>query len=288
MPYQKPHPPVIIIGMHRSGTSMVSRALAAAGLFTGKMRDPNDEALFFMRLNRWLLRQAGGAWDRPEPIHDLWHNTEVRELTADYLRYAMTTPHVASYLGWGRYLRYRSPARLNVPWGWKDPRNTFTLPIWLDIFPEARVIHVYRHGVDVAASLRVREQRILASSIQLYKKRRKWNVYWLRLMRKGLMNSLPCLSLEGGLALWESYLEQGKAHVNRLGGSAIEIRYEDFVAEPLETIATLADFCEITTDHTTIDAARIAKTDRAFAYRGKLELQDFADQAAERLHRWGY
>lgn len=39
--------PVIIIGMHRSGTSMLTRVLQRAGLFMGEHREENDESLFF-------------------------------------------------------------------------------------------------------------------------------------------------------------------------------------------------------------------------------------------------
>ena len=36
-----------------------------------------------------------------------------------------------------------------------------TLPIWLSLFPEARLIYIVRHGVDVASSLMVRERKLL-------------------------------------------------------------------------------------------------------------------------------
>ena len=40
-------PPIVIIGMHRSGTSIVTRMLEQLGLFVGKKKDMNHEALFF-------------------------------------------------------------------------------------------------------------------------------------------------------------------------------------------------------------------------------------------------
>ena len=62
---------------------------------------------------------------------------------------------IAGFLGWKRYLAYRSLERFDQPWGWKDPRNVFTLPLWLRVFPEAKIIYIVRNGVDVAASLLV-------------------------------------------------------------------------------------------------------------------------------------
>lgn len=51
--------PVIIIGMHRSGTSMISRMIEALGLFQGKEKDPNNEAFFFsISTNGCFVRAA--------------------------------------------------------------------------------------------------------------------------------------------------------------------------------------------------------------------------------------
>lgn len=38
----KPNSPVIIAGMHRSGTTMITRMLEEAGLFVGKRKDPRN------------------------------------------------------------------------------------------------------------------------------------------------------------------------------------------------------------------------------------------------------
>ena len=59
-------PPVIVIGMHRSGTSMLTRFIQDLGVFMGKDLSENDESRFFMNLNRWILFQAGASWDVPE------------------------------------------------------------------------------------------------------------------------------------------------------------------------------------------------------------------------------
>lgn len=50
------NPPVIIIGMHRSGTSLVARLLDVLGLFLGKYKDENHEARLFISINDWFLR----------------------------------------------------------------------------------------------------------------------------------------------------------------------------------------------------------------------------------------
>ncbi len=47
-------------------------------------------------------------------------------------------------IDFARSNRYKRTNGLKA-WGWKDPRNTFTLPMWLSIFPKARVLHVLRN-----------------------------------------------------------------------------------------------------------------------------------------------
>src|SRR5438552_8059242 len=143
---RKGRPPIIVIGMHRSGTCMLIGILQELGLCIGTMIDPNNEAPLFVTLNVWLLRQSGATCESPEAVRHLLDNPEARAVAADHLRRTLTTPRVASYLGWGAYLRYRTPANLDVAWGWKDPRTTYTLPLWLDLFPDARLVHIYRHG----------------------------------------------------------------------------------------------------------------------------------------------
>jgi hypothetical protein len=43
----KPYPPVIIIGMSRSGTTLLVEMLEQLGLFAGNKKTRNNEALFF-------------------------------------------------------------------------------------------------------------------------------------------------------------------------------------------------------------------------------------------------
>ena len=70
--------PIIIIGMHRSGTTMLSRQLEALGVFMGNKKESNHEATFFLGIDSWLVTQCGGAWDNPQAIRYLLENKQVR------------------------------------------------------------------------------------------------------------------------------------------------------------------------------------------------------------------
>ncbi|NIP37781.1 MAG: sulfotransferase [Candidatus Dadabacteria bacterium] len=287
-------PPIIIIGMSRSGTGILAKMLEDLGLFIGKSKDRNHEAWFFIDLNMWLLEQSSGGLENPQAIKYLLKDKEARTLFAKFASYTMKTPKAISYLGLKKYLSCRTPANLDIPWGWKDPRNTITLPFWLDIFPDAKVIHIYRHGVDVANSLRVSQDKGLQRlriKDSLYK-----NLYWYYLVNKFIPNRkkfiyLRCASLYDGISMWEEYVNMSRGHVESLKGRAIEIKYEDMMLQPSAELETLAQFCDLnTTDRDILQASRLADKSRAYAYINNTELKEFAENKTikKRLKALGY
>ncbi len=277
------HPPIIIIGMSRSGTGMLAKMLEDLGLFIGKSKDRNNEALFFIDLNMWLLEQSSGGLENPKSIRYILEDREVRTLFADFIRHTMKTPKVISYLGFKKYLTCRTPLNLTIPWGWKDPRNTFTLPFWLDIFPNAKVIHICRHGVDVANSLRVSQDKgleRLRMRDSLFK-----NLYWYYLANKFIPNRkkfvyLRCSSLDGGISMWEEYLNEARGHVGNLKSRATEIKYEDLLHQPSEELEKLSKFCELgATDDDINVVSNLGNKSRAYAYKNSTELKEFASRS---------
>ena len=94
--------PVIFIGMHRSGTSMLGRLLEELGMFFGSLKDENNEALFFQDLNEWLLGQCGGRWDNPATFNKyFWRNDEAVKWTELYIRNLLASPRFIQFLGRG-------------------------------------------------------------------------------------------------------------------------------------------------------------------------------------------
>jgi hypothetical protein len=137
--------PVCVAGMHRSGTSLVARLLAAAGVYGGPPGDlvtpaPDNpegfgENLRFLRLNDAVLARLGGFWDRPPPMPPGWAtNPRLFRLRRDALRL------VAEFQG-------------HEPWFWKDPRNSLTVAFWREVLPDLRVVVCVRDPREVVASL---------------------------------------------------------------------------------------------------------------------------------------
>jgi hypothetical protein len=255
---------------------MMTRALESLGLFVGKIKDENHESTFFQNINDWLLRQCGGSWDNPQPISHLLRNAEIRERTAVYIsRTLFRSPRAISFLGWTKYAWYRDVARLKAPWGWKDPRNTFTLSLWLDLFPDARVVHIRRHGVDVANSL-IRRGRAQSSAQKIYNSSRM--LHWFRAKRGSFVASPRCDSVRGAYSLWEEYLREAEKHVAALRHRAFELSFEDVIAHPHRIIPDLCRFCGLPAEGYAIQrVARGFNRERAFAFQRDSQPEAFAE-----------
>jgi GT2 family glycosyltransferase/glycosyltransferase involved in cell wall biosynthesis len=158
---------ICIAGAHRSGTSMVTRLLHACGLYLGpkdalmppQTDNPDGfwEHLGFVALNDELLSALGGAWDLPP--------TTNQNLSAD------------------RVDPLRMKARLLIEgfqsaqiWGWKDPRNSLTLPFWEDLLPGLKTLIIVRNPLEVAYSMGKRNGTSYAFGLRL------WEIYNRRLI----------------------------------------------------------------------------------------------------------
>lgn len=142
--------PVIVAGMHRSGTSLVASFLAALGVDMGDellardRHNPNGyfEDIHFLDCQRQMLRDATRGDDGG---HRDWGWTESESLDATAFE---------TYRDRARALVMARDTRGGA-WGWKDPRSSLLLDFWQDILgPErGRFVLIYRHPWDVADSM---------------------------------------------------------------------------------------------------------------------------------------
>lgn len=143
-PVLRPGPPLIILGMHRSGTSFLTGSLQLAGLELGPHNQAamhnkkgNRENPEFVAFHEEVLAARGAMW-RQAPDEDIrWSPQE--EARARAL--------VASYDG--------APH-----WGFKDPRSLLMIGEWQRICPQAGLIGIFRNPVAVIQSLLTRGMEI--------------------------------------------------------------------------------------------------------------------------------
>jgi len=283
-------PPIIILGMHRSGTSMLARTLRELGVYMGRNRTRNEECRWTNSINYWLFAQASATWEMPEGFDTLLTDSDLCDILTDYMRGIASGPASVRYMGLWRWMRYRSMSRIEEPWGWKDPRNTFTLPLWHRVFPKARIIHILRHGVDVAQSLRTRRKGAAEAAARRYRSRRTFyvNAPWAP-KRRGFAHAPRVADLEGGFSLWEAYTSRGCGLVQELGSQALEIRYEDLLRDPLPFLDRICKFIGIEPSQDQLRrASESFDPSKAFSYTQSTELSDFAGRFASHLEKLGY
>ena len=232
------------MGMARSGTSLIAGLLRRLGLFLGHRRNVRDEeATFFYRLNQILLRRIHGEFDNPTPMRYLLQDQSAVQTTVQCLEADVKSCRIIGYLGWRRYFKYRALERYDRPWGWKDPQNIYTLPLWLKLFPRAKIVYIVRNGVDVASSLVDFQSTIIHK--RHVKNQRKSGRLSLRrnLELFGVKGAIRCTSMDGSFSLWEEYVAQAEETLARLDNERIFVQYEDFLAQPKRRLTDLAGFC---------------------------------------------
>ncbi len=137
---------VMVLGMHRSGTSAVTGVLAGLGFTSSRpddsVRGPwnprgHHESWTLMAVDEQLLDEMGCTWWYPPPAGPQYH---------DALAKVRMSSREAR-----RAFRHAYPARR---WAWKDPRACLLLPFWRTVLRDRAVaVVVLRNPLDVAASL---------------------------------------------------------------------------------------------------------------------------------------
>jgi hypothetical protein len=160
---------VVVLGMHRSGTSAATRLVNLLGVPLSDEQDllppafdnPRGhwESRSLVEQNDRLLAARGCDWTCPVRFWRGWESE----------------PTVAS-LGDEAVATFRRVVTTDE-WVWKDPRNCLLLPFWraaLDVSPV--VVLVLRNPLEIAASLERRDRLEIEYGIAL----------WERYMRVGL------------------------------------------------------------------------------------------------------
>jgi hypothetical protein len=152
--------PVCIIGMHRSGTSMVANLLQRCGLTLGPEETllgsnagnqiGHFEHTGFLDINDALLRHFGGSWDNPPNLKAGWEQDPALGKLVHQTKKLLDT-----FVG-------------SSCWGWKDPRTTILLPFWQRFIPNLRFVICVRNPLEVAQSLEKRDDLSIATAVHLW------------------------------------------------------------------------------------------------------------------------
>jgi hypothetical protein len=140
---------VVVLGMHRSGTSAVSRIVNLLGADLGPESDlltdydnpaGHWESRALVACNDKILALFGRSWDFPPWLRPGW---EYGERASGLLPELRATFHTVFRSG---------------PWVWKDPRTCLTFPLWRRVLgSEATVVMVSRDPGAVVTSVKRRD-----------------------------------------------------------------------------------------------------------------------------------
>ncbi|WP_417465738.1 sulfotransferase [Kordiimonas sp.] len=230
--------PIIILGVHRSGTSLLTRMLERLGVFVGKDLEQNHESMTMMAINTKFLDSKGATWDQPAYAdeEDVKENIVRRLLEKNFSNI------------WQRF------GPMQGVWGFKDPRTVCTLPLWLDVFPKAKVLYIRRSPYDIAKSLNTRFKKL----------QEEGKIPQAEEYHHGFIkNTHRCVEFDACLAL---ALEQADAidrwkRENKLG-DCLELGYEELLRDPAYQLIRVCKFLSLEPSAELLrDAADLVRSD---------------------------
>ena len=200
---------VLVLGMHRSGTSLATEILSRLGLWVGTEENligatehnprGHFELVAGVEFDNDVLRQAGGTWDDPPAIESV-----------DALATRIRPSVEAWYEG-------------RSAWAFKDPRLCLTLPVWMPALLEfdVRIVHVVRNPHAVARSLVTRNDAM--------------NVPASRFARGEM-------AVSDALTLWAEYNRRACLDEQRFAVPRLLVWYDQLVDAPASQVRRMAEF----------------------------------------------
>lgn len=142
---------VVVLGMHRSGTSVLTKALEVMGVSLSENLMPEGE---FNPKGHWEDLSVVSINDRLlSQYHALWSSPTLVEVNFDSQRVSLLLAEAVS-------LVQKRVEEFGV-WGFKDPRTSRLLPFWQEVFKRAGIdvkyVYALRNPLDIARSLKRRD-----------------------------------------------------------------------------------------------------------------------------------
>jgi hypothetical protein len=148
---------LLVLGCGRSGTSMVAGTLAGAGYFMGERlhaaRDSNPKGFYesaeINQINEAILAQV-----LPQRPTDPVEAERSRHIPVQGQRWLAQVPLGVSFPALSETVEQRILRALaRAPYCFKDPRFSYTLPVWRPFLRNTAFVCVFRHPAVVAESI---------------------------------------------------------------------------------------------------------------------------------------
>lgn len=190
---------ICVLGMHRSGTSAITRVINLLGVYLGRPEniiealDDNPKGFWehggIIDIHDRILGTFSSTWSSIKPLEDGWTERESVNQAKEDLRSILIREFKNTQI-----------------WGWKDPRTCLLLPIWNDISNELNInlkfLIIIRNPIDVANSLAKRNNFPVGKSYLL------WKLYVLSSLEHTKNKKRIILSYDNFLDDWKEPLKK--------------------------------------------------------------------------------
>ena len=261
-PQKQMHQAIVVLGMHRSGTSAITRILNLLGMYLSDgLMSPaqeNNETGFWehkeiVALNDEILSVLDSCWDDVSLIPaEKWRVEGIAHLKTRAIE-----------------ILERDFGKCDF-WGVKDPRLCRLMPFWHTVFDhvgvDARYVIVARHPLEVAASLSARDCFPIPKSCLL----------WLHHMLASEMETRGCarafVTYDQLLSDWEHLVgrvweDAGLRHPLDVGAHRLAV--EDYLSPSLRHHSWKRLDNVLCEDRVTLLAVRVWHLFMAVAARGE-------------------
>ncbi len=221
--------PVFIIGCGRSGTTILGQSLS------------KHRKITYLNEQRYL-------WFSAFPETDIW--TSKASVRNGRLFLTETDYQVKKGKKLSRLFRFAAISRGRPVVVEKLPINNFRLRFIQAVFPDARFIHIYRNGLEVARSI----GKICEKGGKWYGENSyKWNMlvdYSKGHDETSSLSQLCETSYDKGLLEWRLSTEAAVRFLSGLPESKfIELSYDEFLDQPVAVTSKILDFIGVGRDH---------------------------------------
>jgi Sulfotransferase family len=245
--------PVFVLGCGRSGTTLLYHMLLSSGNFAVYRTESNVINLLEPRFGD--LSVAGNK----RSLLDAWYKTRLYTLS-ELEKGPLEEKVMAECKNGGDFLRIimeQMAGKQGVErWADTTPEHLLHLHRIKETIPNALIIHIIRDGRDVA----------LSTDKQGYIRRLPWD-------------KTPSVMVAG--VYWEWMVNKGRRDGSNLGGDYTEVRFEELVARPQQTLAKLGSFI----DHD-LDYDRIQKVGIGSVSAPNTSFQDGSSESFHPAGRW--
>lgn len=199
---------LIVLGMHRSGTSLVSSWLSACGLNLGdRLMGGNKynlnghfEDLDFHDIHEEIFKENNIKYGGLQKIDNLhvseYHQEKIKHIT----------------------LLKKS---LRDQWGWKEPRTNIFLDFYRDFLPEANYLVLYRKPEIVVDSLLRRETAELLRRLKKIDKIKF--LYYTRIAKESLYKKVSYKNKENYTECWKQHNQKIIKHLEQINPNNYKI-----------------------------------------------------------------